>query len=88
MGKMKDRKEIIDYLVKNNPKSTIDKIIIYCDLFMDYQEAAENIRENGIVCAHPKTGAPFDNPYLKVRMQIQGALSKIRLKCDELWVDL
>jgi phage terminase small subunit len=52
---------------------------------MDYQQAAANIREHGAVVAHPKTGAPFDNPYLKVRGQMLATLQKMTLITTGLW---
>ena len=84
MGEM-TREDVLLILVDNNAGIKRDRIIMYLDAYMDYQEAAENIRKNGAIAAHPKTGAPFDNPYLKVRQQMQSALGKIRINSDGLW---
>lgn len=82
---MKKLNEVLRILKKNNKSAAQDKIRMYADAYMDYQEAAENIRENGAICAHPKTGAPMDNPYLKVRNQMRPILVKMRIKSDGLW---
>jgi phage terminase small subunit len=82
---MKSRDDVIKILEGNNKSLKRDKIIMYCDLYMDYQESAKNIRDNGAICAHPKTGAPIDNPYLKVRQQMIASLVKIRVNSDGLW---
>lgn len=50
----------------NTSLRTID-IQIYADALRIYCEAAENILKNGAVCSHPRTGAPLENPYLKIQ---------------------
>lgn len=58
----------------------------YADLFVTYREAALNIAKNGAIVAHPKTGAPIENPYLKVRQQTMIDLRKLaRVKADKVW---
>jgi phage terminase small subunit len=84
MGKM-TRTEVMAHLREINPGRQTDKLVMYVDAYMDYQEAADNIRENGAVVAHPKTGAPFDNPYLKVRQQMLVTLQKMNLNTEGLW---
>lgn len=80
-----ERSEVISILKYNNPSINNDKIIMYTDLYMDYQEAAKNIREQGALVSHPKTGAPIDNPYLKIRIKMNESLRKIRINSDGLW---
>jgi phage terminase small subunit len=40
---------------------------LYSDAVDLYNEAAKNISEFGAVTAHPRTGAPIENPYIKIR---------------------
>ena len=40
---------------------------IYANAYCEYREAQENIAKNGTICSNPRTGAPIENPYLKVR---------------------
>ena len=79
------RDDVLENLRNQNPTRKMDILVMYADMYMDYQEAADNIRENGAVVAHPKTGAPFDNPYMRVRQQMQVALSKIKINTAGLW---
>lgn len=86
MGKM-SRDEVIDFLKKTNPRASMDMVTMYADSFQDYQEAAENIEKNGNIVAHPRTGSPIENPYIKVKNGAMNQLRKIKLKnVDRLWV--
>jgi len=60
-------------------------LVRYADAFLLYLEAEENIRRNGAITAHPRTGAPLENPYLQVRNQASKILASIRLKTEGLW---
>lgn len=60
-------------LQKDNPRASAINIRIYADALQTYHEAAQNVSANGAVCAHPRTGTPIENPYLKIRLQ-QGIL--------------
>jgi len=86
MGEM-SRDEVIKILEDQNRSASREKIIMYADAYIDYMDAQKNIKENGALVAHPKTGAPFDNPYLKIRQQMATAIGKLRLKSDPLWYD-
>ena len=67
-----ERAEIIEALVTRRvPK---DRAVIYCDAFLEYREASENISRNGVIVAHPRTGAPMTNPYVAIR---EAALKKL-----------
>lgn len=59
------REQVVAQLLANGNRP--DAAHLYADAFCEYHEAMENIRRNGAVCANPRTGAPIDNPYLKVR---------------------
>jgi hypothetical protein len=84
MGKM-TREQAIETLAALNKKVTRDRIIIYVDAMLLYQEANENIARNGAITAHPRTGAPMENPYLKVRIACAAQLSKFNLNTGDLW---
>lgn len=70
-------------LAADNPKATALAIRIHADALRTYIEAAGNIRDNGAVCQHPRTGAPIENPYLKIQAQQSAVLAKSRgIKSD------
>lgn len=70
--------DIVAELAKDNPKASTVALRIYADALRTYHEASANVRAQGAVCAHPRTGAPIDNPYLKVQAQQAAILSKMR----------
>ncbi len=72
-------------LKADNPRAAKADIEQYLDAYMDYRKAQANIAEHGAVVAHPRTGAPIDNPYLKVRGEALKVLRTFRLKTDALW---
>lgn len=78
----------IDYvavLVRENPKARIIDLEVYADALRTYREAAVNIKQHGAVVFHPRTGAPIDNPYLKVQAAAGAVLLKMRsVKSDAL----
>lgn len=75
MGKVID---VEKELQKDNQTESLIKIKIYADALKAYCEASANISKNGSVCSHPRTGAPIENPYLKVRSATGSTLSKMR----------
>jgi phage terminase small subunit len=58
--------DIIQELISDNPEVKLSIIYIYADNLKIYEEASENIRRNGAIVSHPRTGAPFENPYMKI----------------------
>jgi hypothetical protein len=36
-----------------------------------------NVAENGAICLHPRTGAPFENPYLPIRDRALATLQRM-----------
>lgn len=40
---------------------------IFADQLLTYREANDNIQRHGSIVAHPRTGEPIENPYLKLR---------------------
>jgi len=79
------RQEVIDRLCALNPSTSRDKITIYADALLLYREATANIAANGAITAHPRTGAPLENPYLKVRAAAATTIAKFRLRTNDLW---
>lgn len=79
---------VLKVLRRANPSSKEAALCVYADAFMDYVEAERNIRAHGNIVLHPRTGAPIENPYLRVRA---GALKTLHgknfvwLKTDGLW---
>jgi phage terminase small subunit len=80
MGKVID---IRAELTKDNPRASSIEIQIYADALRTYNEAAQNVLKNGAICSHPRTGAPIENPYLKIRAQQAAIIGKMaRIKSD------
>ena len=80
-----EKQEIIKILRTENDDVSLEILSAYADNFIDYQEAVSNISEQGAIVAHPKNGAPIDNPYLKIRDSAQNNMRKCRLNTDSLW---
>lgn len=68
-----------------NPDRPVEVLVRYADAFAQYHEAADNLARNGIITAHPRTGAPLENPYLKVRNAASEILASIKLNTEGLW---
>ena len=80
MGHM-TRDEVLAVLRRDNPHGRPDEISMYADYYLDYIEASENIKTHGNIVAHPRTGSPIDNPYVKIKTNAMTQLRKItRLK--------
>lgn len=76
-------------LEKHNPDGKTALTTIYAGLFITYIEAESNIMEHGAVVAHPRTGMPIENPYLKVRTSAINDMQKMRgLKTAALWEEM
>jgi len=43
-----------------------------------YAEATANITTNGSIVLHPRTGAPIENPYLKIQTQQSSIIAKFK----------
>lgn len=80
MGKVID---IAAELAADNPKQTAVTLRIYADALRSYLDAAENVRRNGNVVSHPRTGAPIVNPCLAIMEKASAQLAKMpRVKAD------
>jgi len=51
---------------------------LYADAWVEWREAVDNIAANGSIVAHPRSGAPIENPYLKVRDRAFDRLERMR----------
>lgn len=76
MGKV-THVDIEKELTKDNPTVSVSLIAIYSDALRIYIEASNNIREQGAIVAHPRTGAPIENPYLKIQTAKGEVLAKM-----------
>ena len=70
--------DVLAELVTDNPSKKLVDLRIFADALATYTEAATNIDKHGAIVMHPRTGAPIDNPYLKVRAS--AALTLRRMK--------
>jgi len=69
-----------------NAKARADLIAIYAEAFVEYRMAAANVEEHGPIVFHPRTGAPIENPFARVRQRAALTLERIRLNTGPLWV--
>ena len=65
--------DVLAELSRDNPQTSLVNLRIYSDALLNYCLAAQNVKENGSICAHPRTGAPIENPYLRI-MNDQGKI--------------
>jgi phage terminase small subunit len=80
------RDEIIATLVRDNPRGDLGRITIYADALVEYRAAQACIEAQGTVVAHPRTAAPIDNPYLKIRDKASKVLrGMFGLTTDAVW---
>ncbi len=82
------RDEILKVLRRENPAAKLDKVTIYADAMVEYLAAQANIAQHGSIVFHPRTGAPIENPYLKVRNAASKLLVSLGLRSGDLWVGL
>ena len=73
----------------DNPGAKVNDVETYAHQFTTYMESAQNILTNGTIVAHPRTGAPMENPYLKARNTALSAMTKLKRlrKLDRLWLE-
>lgn len=74
MGKI----NIKDLLKKENPRAKDIDIEIVGNAISIYLEATSNITTNGSIVLHPRTGAPIENPYLKIQSQQSSIICKFK----------
>lgn len=78
---------VIARLRADNKAAPLAEVTVYATAFLEWREAAANIRQHGTVVAHPRTGAPIDNPYLKVRAAAERTMAGCKrvARTDALW---
>lgn len=79
------KEAVVEALERLNPRGKREDIMLFASFFLDFQEAEINIREHGTIVAHPRTAAPIDNPYLRIKQVSAAAMRKFKLKSGELW---
>lgn len=80
------RAKAVRILRQHNPTARTDTLVIYTDAVFDYIEATANIAKHGSIVAHPRTGQPIDNPYIKVKDAALKTLKSVSIKnVDALW---
>lgn len=80
---------IEEELRKDNPLIRTVDLHVFANALRIYLEATQNVRSNGAVCQHPRTGAPIENPYLRIQAQQGAILSKMgRIKSDRVFAIL
>lgn len=86
MGEMKN--EVLSELLRLNPSARPAEIAIYADAFCEYRAAQKNIDEHGSIVFHPRTGAPIENPYIRVRDKSSLIIQRLKtIKTGDLWGD-
>jgi phage terminase small subunit len=79
--------DVIRILREHNPAAAAQTVEMYAALFLEYLEAASNIEKNGTIVAHPRTAAPIENPYYKIRSTTMRELKTFpKLRTDALWL--
>lgn len=79
--------QIVAALTPDNPFADRGALTMYANAYLTYRLATANIAEHGVIVAHPRTGSPIENPYLKVQtsqLKIMQGLGQVR-KSDALW---
>jgi phage terminase small subunit len=76
--------EVTAELRRLNPLAKEMRIAIAANLISDYRAAAENIRANGTIVLHPRTGEPIANPYIAIRDRAAKQLLELRLDCGSM----
>ena len=84
-----DRHRIRALITEDNPGAKVNDVETYMHQFLTYLEAAQSVLELGTIVAHPRTAAPMENPYVKVRAAALAAMTKIKRlrKLDRLWIE-
>lgn len=73
------RDEAIQILMDFDNELEMDRVCMYADAFVEYQEAQANIEEHGAIVLHPRTGAPIPNPYSDVKARAMKTMLSLKL---------
>jgi phage terminase small subunit len=79
------RAEQLDALIKANPNTRLDRLNLYLDALDEYRLAQGRVASEGPIVLHPRTGAPIDNPFLRIREKAFRKLNELKVKADALW---
>jgi phage terminase small subunit len=71
------REAALSRLRADNPQAQPDDVALYLEAYLEYQKAAANIAEHGPIIIHPRSGAPIDNPYCRVRSAAVESMRKV-----------
>jgi phage terminase small subunit len=77
------RDEVIAELVGTGSKR--DVAAQYADAYLEYHEAAANIRTQGAMVLHPRTSNPIENPYLQIRDRALSRMQRMKVRAEKLW---
>ena len=73
----------VEELLKDNPDCRLLDIHVIADAIDVYEEASDNVKRNGAIVAHPRTGVPIENPYINMQHKTGVVIQKNkRVKCD------
>ena len=59
-----------------------DRAVQYAEAYLEYQAAAANLAEHGVMVLHPRTQNPIENPYLAIRDRAWGRLTRMLRRVD------
>ena len=74
--------DIANELAKDNPAARVIHLQVFAGAMATYREAARNVKANGAIVMHPRTGAPIENPYLRIAESSSRILCKMRIQSD------
>lgn len=69
--------EVEELIREDNPRLSASVVQVISDALYAYAEAQANVRKNGSIVAHPRTGAPIENPYNKVMNQKASIITRL-----------
>ena len=78
----------LQILTEDNLDCPAGELRMYAEAFVLHRQASINVQESGPINAHPRTGAPIENPYMAVvgtQMKVMMALRRVR-NTDRLWL--
>lgn len=79
--------EIRELIIADHPDAYPTALELYARHFAVWFEAQTNIQRFGAVNAHPRTGVPIDNPYLKIKDAVETKLARFNLNPKALWAE-
>lgn len=84
---MDEMTDALTLLRADNPAAPEGDLVMYATALLEWRAASANIASHGTIVAHPRTGAPIDNPYLRVRAAAMATMQKlVRVKrTNRLW---